>query len=91
MLIEVFKTKVSHHLEAFVVSSLLKEVYPAYSINFDLEDCDKIMRIKSEDEPIDSKGVVTLLNRLGFCIEILENDQPQLNKKLLQSWPGKSL
>lgn len=91
MQIEVFKTQITHHHEALMISSLLKEVYPAYVINFDLEDCDKVMRIKSKREPIHSEDVVKLLNRLGFYIEILENDQPLLNSNPIKSWLDKSL
>jgi hypothetical protein len=79
--IEVFKTNVTHPHEAFIIETLIHEVYPSYRVNFDLEDCDNIMRIKSFGAPIQTQSVCNLLNRLGFEIDVLEETQPELTRK----------
>lgn len=87
--IEVFKTNVTHPHEAFIIEILIREVYPSYRVNFDLEDCDNIMRIKSFDRPVEIESVCNLLNRLGFEIDVLEDIQPQLTRKTTHPWLSK--
>ena len=44
---EVFKTDVQETAHAEKIVDLLYKHFPARKINFDLEDCDKILRIDS--------------------------------------------
>jgi len=60
-MVEVFKTNVNEISQAkYLLASLLQQ-FPDYIINFDLNDCDKILRL--EGEKIDAKGVIILLNQ----------------------------
>ena len=71
MKIEVFKTNVQWPNEANrIVTSLTKELSNA-KINFDLEDCDKILRIEGTNK-YKNKYIMTYLNRLGYSCEILD-------------------
>ncbi|MGM8362258.1 hypothetical protein ACSV4D_10120 [Flavobacterium sp. ARAG 55.4] len=45
--VEIFKTNVTHNQLANKIVADLKHLYPEYRINFDLEDCDKVLRIES--------------------------------------------
>ncbi len=45
-MIEVFKTNVDNAPEADKVLRLLAHEFPDFKVNFDLEDCDKILRVK---------------------------------------------
>ena len=46
-MVEVFKTDVREAEHAERLIDLLYKYFPARKINFDLEDCDKILRIDS--------------------------------------------
>ncbi len=73
-MIEVFKTNVEDPNEATWLIGVINYVFSDYKINFDLEDCDRIMRVKSDDVTIDSESVISLLNSSGFKAEVLEDD-----------------
>lgn len=45
--IEVFKTDVRNVYQASQIQERIEEVFPHFCINFDLDDCDRILRIKS--------------------------------------------
>jgi hypothetical protein len=67
--VEVFKTNVADPYESARVIQLLTPHFPKGSINFDLEDCDRILRI--EDEGISCELVIGLLKECGYCCEVL--------------------
>lgn len=47
-MIEIFKTNVDTVRQAEILLALLHRHFPYAEINFDLEDCDKILRVKGE-------------------------------------------
>ena len=51
-MVEIFKTNVDDHSQAQQIIALLKHHFPAFFINFDLHDCDKIPRVKGESIPL---------------------------------------
>ena len=69
-MIEIFKTNVRTHSEAKKVLSSLKDVLSAVQANFDLQDCDKILRVQFV-ETADLPVVKIVLTKLGFNCEIL--------------------
>jgi len=48
-MVEVFKTNVRNTREAKRVIQKLAEEFPKHKINFDLSDCDRILRIQGND------------------------------------------
>lgn len=69
-MVEVFSTNIQNEEEANLILKKLRYHYPAHKINFDLEDCDKILRIAGEDICI---SIVTELFELhGFQCIMLE-------------------
>ena len=68
-MIEVFKTNVSDKEQASTLLDLLTQQFPGNKINFDLHDCDKILRIDGSDYIVDD--IMNLLNTQGFECEIL--------------------
>ncbi|MGB8192446.1 MAG: hypothetical protein WCF67_11030 [Chitinophagaceae bacterium] len=69
MQIEVFKTNVKTKKNADMVINLIKSVLPVGKINFDLEDCDKILRIEAKE--IQVQPILNLLLDSGFtCIPL---------------------
>jgi hypothetical protein len=69
-MIEVFKTNVQTTNEAYGLVSLLLQHFPGSRINFDLQDCDRILRIEGKD--FCTNQVMLLVNKNGFSCEILE-------------------
>jgi hypothetical protein len=67
--VEVFKTNVEDPGESARVIQLLAPHFPKGSINFDLEDCDRILRI--EDERVSYELVIGLLRDCGYACEAL--------------------
>jgi len=68
--VEVFKTDVTSPGEAGDIVELLRQHFPDTRINFDLQDCDKILRLEGKDFSTDK--VITLVHQTGFYCEILE-------------------
>lgn len=58
-------------------NNLLDQIHSAFSqfrANFDLDDCDKILRVESVTGDVDSSFLINLLNLFGFNAEILRDD-----------------
>ncbi|WP_017258779.1 hypothetical protein [Pedobacter arcticus] len=70
-MVEVFSTNVKNHKEADFLLNQLCELFPVYEINFDLDDCDNILRVKSDLETIEVFKIVDLLNNFGFSVQVL--------------------
>ena len=69
-MVEVFKTNVRKTQEAKRIIGLLQENFPDGRINFDLDDCDKVLRIDSQR--IIPADVINALTSNGFICEELE-------------------
>jgi len=67
---EVFKTNVKQVHHAKKIVDLLLQYFPKSKINFDLKDCDKILRIDGQN--IFSADVIDVLKSKGFICEELE-------------------
>ncbi|UUW08341.1 hypothetical protein NLG42_19805 [Flavobacterium plurextorum] len=63
-MVEILKTNVESQEEADDIITVLKKLFPDYKINFDLEDCDKILRIEAKE--FDVENVVQNLNMMGY-------------------------
>jgi hypothetical protein len=70
MMVEVFKTNVQHAGEASRLVALLLRYFPETSINFDLEDCDKVLRL--EGSTLRPAAVAQLVQARGFVCTPLE-------------------
>jgi hypothetical protein len=69
-MVEVFKTNIVDENTAKAVLNDLVILLPNAYINFDLEDCDKILRIENCSIRLDL--VVSILNKNGFYCEPLQ-------------------
>ncbi len=69
-MVEVFKTNVSEEKDAALLLKQLQNASAQYKVNFDLDDCDKILRIESS-ESIDFGNIIFILKHYGFQGEIL--------------------
>ena len=68
-MIEVFKTDIHEASEASWVDLVLKSSYNLKDISFDLEDCDRILRV--EADKIEADQIVAKLTGLGIQCSIL--------------------
>ena len=69
-MIFVFKTSVKTKMQAKKLKPHIDEILPKAKWNFDLEDCDKILRIDSEENIV--LKIIDLLNIHKFDCEELE-------------------
>lgn len=70
-MIEVFKTNVKFKKDAQRILLLLNSKLVGHKINFDLSDCDKILRVESIDEKISASSIEKWLQNEGFFCEVL--------------------
>lgn len=77
-MVEVFRTNIDSEKQAQAVLATIGKRFPQYHINFDLGDCDRIMRVSIKEGEIDSTRLCLALDKLGFSAEILPDDVPHL-------------
>jgi tRNA G26 N,N-dimethylase Trm1 len=69
-MVEVFQTNVLKMKQAKQLAQQLKQGCPGSKINFDLTDCDKILRIESQN--INPEMIIDCLEKNGFECKILD-------------------
>ena len=69
-MVEVFKTNVAEVQEATKLVALLLQHFPTNKINFDLHDCDKILRMEGQNVMVEK--VMMLVEKNGFECSVLE-------------------
>jgi hypothetical protein len=75
-MVEVFKTNVTSNHQSRTLVDLIQGQFKDYKVNFDLDDCDRILRIESSQE-IDPQPLIELLGEMGVMAEVLQ-DEPFL-------------
>lgn len=70
-MVEVFKTNVESEVDAERFIRELEQNFPDCQANFDLSDCDRILRVKPNNGNVNSDSVLALLQELGVKAEIL--------------------
>ena len=73
-MVEVFKTNVINHAQADVLIHQLRMAFVDYDVNFDLEDCDKILRVEYRAGYIESELIADFLKTFGCIAEILPDE-----------------
>lgn len=70
-MVEVFKTNVANTRQANMLLDQIHRHFNHYRANFDLDDCDSILRIKCEAGLIQPAALIKLLQDFGFKAEVL--------------------
>lgn len=70
-MIEVFKTNVHDPDQANMLVTFIHSHFNEYSANFDLQDCDRILRISSSHGDVNTKLLLRFLNECGIHAETL--------------------
>jgi len=68
--VEVFRTNVQEQDLAKELTSRLLAHFPHHKINFDLQDCDKILRVEGTE--ISREKIIELITSEGFQCHVLE-------------------
>ena len=69
-MIEVFKTNVQKVSQAKKLIDLLLQHFPNSKINFDLKDCDRVLRVEGVNFMVEK--VMMLVKERGFVCKVLE-------------------
>jgi len=69
-MVEVFKTDVQKKAQSKMLVCILSEAFPSFKINFDLSDCDKVLRVEGDN--IEALRIMILVKEYGVKCEILD-------------------
>ena len=69
-MVEVFKTNVQKKAQSKMLLRILSEAFPSFKINFDLSDCDKVLRVEGDN--MEALRIMILVKEYGFKCEILD-------------------
>jgi hypothetical protein len=73
-MIEVFKTDVTNREKAKRLIEEIHKTFVGYKANFDLDDCDKVLRVVSSASDIEQDYFIGWLKKLGCNAEILPDN-----------------
>lgn len=73
-MVEVFKTNVNQRDHANMLIDLIHKTFIDYKANFDLWDCDKILRVECRTGFVIPAPLIDLLKEFGFQAEVLPGD-----------------
>jgi len=79
-MIEVFKTDITDSLQAKVLGDHIHDLFKEYTVNFDLDDCDRIMRIVSTSPVVQVDILIDILKGFGYHAEVLQDDDCAFTK-----------
>ena len=69
-MVEVFKTNIQKKAQSKMLLCILSEAFPSFKINFDLSDCDKVLRVEGNN--MEALPIMILVKEYGFTCEILD-------------------
>lgn len=71
-MVEIFKTNVNNKKLAGTLLKELRASFPCYCFNFDLDDCDRILRVQSEDISIELTKIIQIVKAHSIEVSLLE-------------------
>jgi hypothetical protein len=71
VMVEVFKTNVVDKVKAKQLIDEIQMEFVDSRASFDLEDCDRVLVVRSLSEEIDPSRVINLLHRFGYDAHVL--------------------
>jgi len=69
-MVEVFKTNVQKKTQCKMLLCILSEAFPSLKINFDLSDCDKVLRVEGDN--LEASRIMIVVKEYGFNCEVLD-------------------
>jgi hypothetical protein len=68
-MVEVFRTNIKKVAQSKMLVRLLSKHFPGCDINFDLDDCDKVLRVEGDD--ICPLKIIETVSSSGYLCEAL--------------------
>lgn len=65
----VFKTNVNKRSDALMILDVIQRHFPFCDPSFDLEDCDRVLRVESPVENVDDSKIGAILGMFGYRME----------------------
>lgn len=87
-MIEIFKTDVNTTYQAAEIVDLIRKNFKNYRANFDLDDCDHILRVECFKCLIEPEPIISLLEKFGCRAEVLDEDVVPASGNSFLSLPG---
>lgn len=75
-MIEIFRTNVIDTKQAMFLMNQITTRFSEYEASFDLEDCDRILRIKAINGQVRHDHITSLFSEFGFMAQVLPEDYP---------------
>ncbi len=72
-MVEIFKTNVKNKKVAKQLLKMLHSQLPACYFNFDLDDCDRILRAQSDSCPVEPNSIIQIVRAQSIEIFWLED------------------
>ena len=69
-MVEVFKTNVQKKAQSKMLLCILSEAFPLFKINFDLSDCDRVLRVEGDN--IEKLRIMIFVKEYGVNCEVLD-------------------
>ncbi len=69
MAVEIFKTDITEDNAASDIVLHLQQLFPKANFNFDLQDCDNILRLESDYDI--TQPTIAAVKAKGFCCELI--------------------
>jgi len=73
-MVEVFKTNVDDPHQANWIIEQIQNTFSGYTASFDLDDCDRVLVVKSKEGMIQGSHLIELLKRFDFRAEVLPDE-----------------
>ncbi|MEO8473384.1 MAG: hypothetical protein ABI477_14390 [Chryseolinea sp.] len=70
-MVEVFKTNITNKVDAAIIIADIHQQFPSYNANFDLQDCDRILRVKSTGDQVKATSLIRVVMNFGYHAEML--------------------
>lgn len=75
-MVEVFKTNVKESPDAQKILARIHAGFVGYKASFDLDDCDKILRIVSHNDTVQNEAIMRLVKKMGYKASVLPDEVP---------------
>ncbi|MFD2098999.1 methyltransferase type 11 [Flagellimonas iocasae] len=70
-MVEIFQTNLTNGRAAQKLLEQLSHLFPEYRMNFDLEDCDNILRVESVKHSVEVIPIIEAVQGYGHYIAVL--------------------
>jgi hypothetical protein len=70
-MVEIFRTNLNNPQATKALASAIRRQFPNYKISFDLDDCDRILRVANTKPVIEHQALFNIARSVGVEMEVL--------------------